>query len=135
MKRKSQIISIETARLIIDYLYNNLSDSEKDNLDEWISHSDENMETFCILTKKVDDNVFDPNDLIMETEVVIDLWIIAGLIVRHQQGLNNKVEERYLNKWANADEKNKKLFKYLQHPAYMQKMLIWNELNRKDYNI
>src|SRR5258706_9832300 len=104
MKKSKQTISIEAARLIIGFLHNSLSNSEKDALDKWICLSDENMEIFCELTKNVDDNVFDHNDLIIETKSAIDLWIIAGLIVRHQQGINNEIEEQYLNEWANADE-------------------------------
>ncbi len=135
MKKIKQTITIEAARLIIGFLHNSLSDSEKDALDKWICLSDENMEIFCKLTENVDDNVFDPNDLIIETETAIDLWIIAGLIVRRQKGINNEVEEHYLDEWINADEQNKKLFRKLQHPAYMQKMLVWNRLKREEVNL
>ena len=134
MKKNKRTISIQIARLIIGYLHNSLADPEKDALDEWICLSDENMEIFSELIANADDNVFDPNQLIIETETAIDLWIIAGLIVRRQQGINNEVEELYLDEWANADEQNKKLFRKLQRPPYMQKMLVWNRLKREETN-
>jgi hypothetical protein len=131
MKKIDHVISIETARLVIGYLHNSLNESEKDLLDKWVSHSDENMENFCKLTENVDENVFDPNELIIETENAIDLWIIAGLIVRHQQGINGELEERCLEEWINVNEQNKMLYTKLQHSAFMQKMLVWNRLKRE----
>ncbi len=131
MKNDKQNITVKAARLIIGYLHNRLSDSEKDALDGWICRSDKNMELFCQLTENVDENVFNPDQLIVETEQVIDLWIIAALIARHQKGLNNEVEKLYLEDWVKADSKNEVLFKKLQYPAFMQKMLVWNELKRQ----
>lgn len=64
------------------------------------------MEIFCKLTENVDENVFDPNELIIETESAIDLWTIAGLIVRRKEGINSELEERYLEKWITANEQN-----------------------------
>jgi hypothetical protein len=51
MKNGKQTISIESARLIIGYLHNSLTDPEKNALDEWICLSDENMEIFGELTR------------------------------------------------------------------------------------
>lgn len=132
MPYKQQFISIETARLIIGFLHNNLSSSDKNALDDWICLSDRNMEIFEQLTAHVDENVFDPDQLIIDTEGTIDLWIVASLIVRHQKGLNNALEELYLNEWIKADKQNKKLFKELEDAAYMQKMLVWNKLKRAE---
>ena len=132
-KINQQTITVEVARLIIEFLYNNTDRTKK--LDQWICQSKENEEIFSWLTDKVDDQVFDPNQLVIETETVIDLWIIAGLIVRHQKGLNNEFEEYYLNNWANADVQNRKLFTNLQNPAYMQQMLAWNRLKRDEMNL
>ena len=132
MQNNQQSISVETARLIIGLLHNHLSFSDKEALDNWICLSDKNMEIFEQLTEHVDENVFDPDQLIVDTENIIDLWIIASLIVRHQKGLNNEVEELYLNEWIKADKQHKKLFKELEEPAYMQKMLVWNKLKRTE---
>lgn len=132
MKHDEQTISVKAARLIIDFLHNALTKAEIKALDKWICLSDTNMEIFEELTKGVADNVFNADKLIIETENIIDLWIIASLIVRRKMKLNNKMEDRYLDEWANADKQNKLLFKKLQHPAYMQKMLVWNELKRQE---
>jgi hypothetical protein len=132
MKHEEQTISVKVACLIIGYLHNSLTESEKDALDDWICLSDENIEIFAQLTDRMDGDVFNPDDLIVETENVIDLWIIASLIVRRKIKINSKVEDRYLDEWIKADKQNKELFEKLQHPAYMQKMLVWNELKRQE---
>ncbi|HRN46460.1 MAG TPA: hypothetical protein PKW69_00390 [Niabella sp.] len=132
MKNNQQFISVETARLIIGFLHNHLSSSDKDALDDWICLSDKNMKIFEQLTEHVDENVFDPDQLIVDTEGVIDLWIVASLIIRHQKGLNNELEELYLNEWINAGKQNQKFFKQLEKPACMQKMLVWNKLKRTE---
>lgn len=88
-----------------------------------------------MLTDNLDHHVFDPDELIIETETLIDLWIIAGLIVRQHHGLNNDFEEYYLNHWVYADEQNLQLYKDLQHPAFMQKMLVWNRLKRDSLSL
>lgn len=130
MTTEKALITVATARLIIGYLHNRLSESEKDALDNWITISDENMEIFERLTKDVDENVFDPDQLIVDTEQVMDLWIISALIIRRHRNMNNEVEEKYLDEWIEADSQNKTLYKKLQHPAHMRKMLVWNKLKR-----
>lgn len=132
MKTENATLTVGTARLIIGYLHNQLSESEKDALDNWVTISDQNMEIFEQLTKDVDDNVFDPDQLIVDTEQVMDLWIISALIIRRPRNMNNEVEEKYLDEWIEADSQNKTLYKKLQHPAYMQKMLVWNKLKRNE---
>lgn len=126
-------ITVEVARLIIEFVCNNNDRTQK--LEQWVCQSNENEEIFSWLTDKVDDQVFDPNKLVIETETVIDLWIIAGLIVRHQKGLNNEFEEYYLNNWVNTNEQNRELFTNLQRPAYMQQMLSWNRMKRDEMNL
>lgn len=131
MKRNDDTISVKTARLIIKHLHNSLTRREATTLDNWISQSDDNEELFARLTKNVDDTVFDADQLIIDTETVIDLWIVSALIIRRQRGLNNKMEEKYLDDWINADKQNKKLYNQLQQPSYMQKMIVWNRLKRE----
>lgn len=132
MKNGDQTISVKAARLIIGFLHNTLTKTESKALDKWVCVSDTNMTIFEELTEGLDEHVFNADNLIVETENIIDLWIIAGLIVRRKMKLNNEVEDQYLDEWANADKQNKALFKKLQNPAYMQKMLVWNELRRQE---
>lgn len=132
MKHEEQFISVKAARLIIGFLHNTLTKAEAKALDKWVCVSDTNMKVFEELTEGVDENVFSADNLIIKTENIIDLWIIASLIVRRKMKMNNKLEDRYLDEWANADKENQAMFKKLQHPAYMQKMLVWNELKRQE---
>lgn len=124
MVKENNNIPYTVAKLVIGYLHNSLTDTQKNELDEWINASDDNMEMFGKLTAGVNDNIFDADPLLIETEEAIDLWIIAGLIVRRQQSLNNEIEEKYLEEWANASQRNKELYNQLQQPNFMHKMLL-----------
>ncbi|MBN8876744.1 MAG: hypothetical protein J0I32_04305 [Sphingobacteriales bacterium] len=132
MKHEEQFISVKVARLIIGFLHNTLTKAEAKALDKWVCVSDTNMEVFEDLTEGVDKNVFNADNLIIEPENIIDLWIIASLIVRRKMKMNSEVEDKYLDDWKSADKGNKAMYKKLQHPAYMQKMLVWNELKRQE---
>ena len=135
MQPDTRSIPFAQACLVLKFLHNRITNAERNELDDWICASNENMALFEDLTKGVDDTVFDPDDLIAETEQVIDLWIIASLIARRQKELNNEAEEQYLDEWIQADSQNKMLYEKLQHPAYMQKMLVWNELKRQELKV
>lgn len=131
MTKDKDYIPYAVAKLVIGYLHNSLNESQKDELDEWINASDDNMKIFEDLIEGVDDTVFDPDQLLIQTEEAIDLWIIAGLMVRQQQNLNNEIEEKYLEEWVNASERNKELYDQLQNPNFMHKILLWVKMQEQ----
>jgi hypothetical protein len=65
---------LKAASLIIKYLHNSLNRRERNELDEWVTASDENEALFYELTDSVDDTVFSADNLIVETEQLLDLW-------------------------------------------------------------
>lgn len=132
MEEDYRSIPIKAAHLIIGYLNNSLTASEKDQLDFWICSSDENMEIFAELTDGQDNAVFDPLRFMAETEEATELWIIMGLIIRHQQQAITTEEQRALDDWTNASPRNKLLFEELQNPAFFQKLLAWACMQRKN---
>lgn len=98
---------MKTARLIIGFLHNTLTKAETKTLDKWVCLSDANMEILEELIEGVDEHVFDPDDVIIGTENIADLWIIASLIECRKMKLNSGVEEKYLDNWKNANKENK----------------------------
>lgn len=57
MEKDAQLIPFRAARLIIGYLHNRLTEIEKDELDEWVCQSDNNMIIFEQLTDQMDEGV------------------------------------------------------------------------------
>ena len=113
------------ARLIILFTSNMLSPEEHDELDKWVEASDENLEVFEALTSGLEDKIFSANDLIIETEDLLDVWMIAGLLARKIEGIISEEEQRSLDVWVEASEKNKALYELLQDKTNLQKLLSW----------
>lgn len=125
MDHAEQTIPVRAARLIIQYLHNTLSEAQTKELDDWMGISDENQELFEQLTEGVDDNVFSADELLIETEQAIDFWVIAGLVLRRQQQLNDEIEERRLDDWISASPHHAMMYQKLQSAAFMQSFLNW----------
>ena len=132
MVEDNRSIPFKAARLIIGFLHSSLTESEKDELDEWICSSDENMQIFVELIDGQDDAVFDPAQFMIETEDATELWIIAGLIIRQQQQAITTYEQKVLDDWMDASEGNKRLFEELQDPVFFQQLLAWSYIQRKN---
>ncbi|NCU05231.1 MAG: hypothetical protein GXC73_14725, partial [Chitinophagaceae bacterium] len=94
MNTDNRPIPFFAARLIIGFLQNKLTESEKDQLDAWICKTDENMAFFEELTEGYHEAVFDPDQLIIETEEATELWIIAGLITKYLLKHIDVIEEK-----------------------------------------
>ena len=58
MEKDIHLIPFRAAKLIIGYLHNNLTESEHNELDEWVCQSDGNMIIFEQLTEHADEDVF-----------------------------------------------------------------------------
>ena len=97
-------IPVRVARLIIEYLRNSSSDAGKAELDAWLVESDEHQTLFESLTEGVDHQVISEDEILADTESLIDQRVIGALILRQQGGLNNEVEEAYLNRWLEMSQ-------------------------------
>lgn len=83
----ASFIPVKYANLIVRYTHNLLSEEEANALDEWLDMSDDNLAIFEDLTNGLDDAVFSPNDLICDTDDLLDVWMIAGLIARQMENI------------------------------------------------
>jgi hypothetical protein len=125
MENNSEYISVEAAKLIIGYTHNSLTEEEKDQLDEWITASDDNLAIFETLAEKFYNNVLDPDSLIIETENLLDVWMIAGLIARDMQNVIEPDEKKRLEEWIEESENNRAIYKSLTNPANLHKFVLW----------
>lgn len=130
MGKDTRNVPLYAARLIIGHLQNKLNEKEQDELDDWLTESETNEEIFVELTDGMDDQVFSPEQLIIDTEEAIELWIIAGLLIRHFRGLNNEIEEKYLQEWSQISERNKEILEKMKDPRFMQQLLQWAVMHR-----
>lgn len=73
MEKDNKVLSLADAKLIINFTHNKLSEEQKNELDEWLCASDENLMIFEELTQDVNDNVFSADELIIETEAALEL--------------------------------------------------------------
>jgi hypothetical protein len=125
MENNPTMIPVEAAKLILRYSHNLLTEKEKDQLDEWLNASNDNLVIFEDLMKDHFDNVFNPDSLIIDTENLLDVWMIAGLIARDMQKIISPDEKRTLQEWVEACEENKSLYNSLNHPANLHKFTVW----------
>ncbi len=128
-------IPVNIVRLIIRYLHNKLTPAEVQSLEEWMGESEVNTDLFQELIADNSDNVFVPEQLLIETEEAIDLWIIAGLVLRRTRKMNDQIEEDRLTDWINACPRNQELYIKMQDAAFTQEMLNWSraEMRKKGW--
>ncbi len=119
-------IPVNIVRLLIRYLQNKLTPAEVQSLEEWMGESEVNTDLFQDLIADNSDNVFVPEQLLIETEEAIDLWIIAGLVLRRTRKMNDQIEEDRLTDWINACPRNQELYNKMQDAAFTQEMLNWS---------
>lgn len=59
MEPQVRVMPVRVARLIILFLHDRLTQSERNHLDEWILYSENNMNLFLELLDNVEDRVFE----------------------------------------------------------------------------
>lgn len=125
MKNNPEFISLEIAKLIIRYSHNLLSEQERGQLDNWLCETDDNLVIYEELTEDLHNNVFDPDSLIIDTESVLDIWMIAGLIARDMRNYITPFEKKKLREWIEASEHNRAIYNTLNNPANLHKFNVW----------
>lgn len=121
--KKEKAIPIHIAKLIIGYLQNTLTEKEHLELDDWVGISDDHLEIFEQLCERNDDHVFDADALIMETDELLDYWMIAGLVARQMQNIISEDEKVILQSWIDASEEHKALYERFTNKANLQKFV------------
>jgi hypothetical protein len=118
-------LPLRYARLIVNYTHGLLSEAEAGELDEWICASDENLEIFEHLIGEIAVNITDLDAVIEETDNVVELWVIAGLIARERRGEINETEKDMLAEWIAESEQNEEIYKAFSDPAHFQRFAVW----------
>lgn len=113
------------ARLVIGFVHNKLSEAERDQLDQWICESDENLSLFEDLIEGYGESVFDPRQFIIETEELTEMWVMTSLIARYQLDELDEIEEKYLMKWMGASARNQLLFISMGDADFFHKVVRW----------
>ena len=106
------------------FTHQTLTESERDELDEWVCETDENLEVFEELLNAVDNRRLSLDEIIIATEDMIDLWIIAGLVARQMQGIMEPEQKKQLKDWTSLSNQHKKLYKILRNPANLQTLVL-----------
>src|SRR4051812_47701787 len=113
--KKERTIPVQIAKLIIGYLQNTLTEQEHLELVKWFEISDANLELFEDLSEGNDDNVFTLNDLIIETDELLDDWMVAGLIAREMENAISDDEKIVLKGWIDISGEHKRRYEFLSN--------------------
>jgi hypothetical protein len=126
---EEKAIPTQIAKLIIGFLQNTLTEEQHLKLDQWLKVSDANLEVFEILCDGNDGNVFDIKELIIDTDDLLDEWMVAGLIARKMEGEISKVEKKFLKGWKGLSKDHKRRYKFLSNKDNLKKFI--SSLNKQ----
>lgn len=118
------MLTLHHAKLIMGFTHQTLTESEADELDEWIGETDENLEVFEQLLGTVNHRRLSLDEIIVATEDIVDLWVVAGLMARQMQGIVEPEQKRQLKDWVSLSDQHKKLYKILRNPANLQTLVL-----------
>lgn len=118
-------LPLKYAKLIVKHTHEILTEEEADQLDEWICASDDNLAIYETLIEEVVGHMFDPGELIEDTERAIEIWMVSGFIAREKEKIISDEEKRFLMEWVEADKQNEAIYKALTDTANLQKFIVW----------
>jgi hypothetical protein len=124
MGSDAMLITLHHAKLIMGFTHQTLTEAEGDELDEWICEADENLEIFEELLNTVNNRRLSLDEIIVATEDIVDLWVIAGLMARQIQGVIEPDQKKQLKDWSSLSNQHKKLYKILRNPANLQSLIL-----------
>ena len=90
---------VRIAGLIIGYLNNTLTEMEADELDNWVSASDENVDLFETLIEYERNVDFSPESYINKYDDLMELWVISGWLVKRDLNIISEYELEQLVDW------------------------------------
>lgn len=124
MARDNVSLSLHHAKLIIGFTHNTLTEAQSDELDEWVCESDQNLDVFEMLLEAVDSKRLSLDEIIMATEGMVDLWVVAGLMARQLQGVIEPEQKKQLAEWVASSNQNRKVYNLLRSPANLHTLLL-----------
>lgn len=92
-------LPVRIAGLIIGYLNNALTAIEAEELNNWVSETDENVEVFEALIEYERNIDFSPQSYLNKYDDLMELWIISGWLVKRDLNIISEYELEQLVDW------------------------------------
>ena len=125
-------IPVRIAGLIIGYLNNTLTEIEADELDNWVSASDENVDLFETLIEYERNIDFSPESYINKYDDLMELWVISGWLVKRDLNSISEYELTQLVDWLLVNPEHIHVLQQLKPNANKVKLTYYALQARKN---
>ena len=123
---------VRIAGLIIGYLNNALTEIEADELDNWISASDENVDLFETLIEYERNVDFSPESYINKYDDLMELWVVSGWLVKRDLNSISEYELTQLVDWLLVNPEHIHVLQQLKPNANKVKLTYYALKARKN---
>lgn len=125
-------IPVRIASLIIGYLNNTLTEMEADELDNWVSASDENVDLFETLIEYERNVDFYPESYINKYDDLMELWVVSGWLVKRDLNSISEYELTQLVDWLLVNPEHIHVLQQLKPNANKVKLTYYALQARKN---
>jgi hypothetical protein len=125
-------IPVRIAGLIIGYLNNTLTEMEADELDNWVSASDENVDLFETLIEYERNVEFSPESYINKYDDLMELWVVSGWLVKRDLNSISEYELTQLVDWLLVNPEHVHVLQQLKPNANKIKLTYYALQARKN---
>lgn len=125
-------IPVRIAGLIIGYLNNTLTEIEADELDNWVSASDENVDLFETLIEYERNIDFSPESYINKYDDLMELWVVSGWLVKRDLNSISEYELTQLVDWLLVNPEHIHVLQQLKPNANKVKLTYYALQARKN---
>ena len=125
-------IPVRIAGLIIGYLNNTLTEMEADELDNWVSASDENVDLFETLIEYERNVDFSPESYINKYDDLMELWVVSGWLVKRDLNSISEYELTQLVDWLLVNPEHIHVLQQLKPNANKIKLTYYALQARKN---
>jgi hypothetical protein len=108
-------LSVETAALIIKFIFNALTPQQTEQLDAWVGDNDDNMQIFEALSGLDLPLPAWPDGMARDQKAVWRFNLHADTIIKSLDQILTIEELSELKDWLDADPTNPHLYHYLHH--------------------
>jgi hypothetical protein len=125
-------IPVRIAGLIIGYLNNTLTEMEADELDNWVSASDENVDLFETLIEYERNVDFSPESYLNKYDDLMELWVVSGWLVKRDLNSISEYELTQLVDWLLVNPEHIHVLQQLKPNANKLKLTYYALQARKN---
>jgi hypothetical protein len=123
---------VRIAGLIIGYLNNALTEIEADELDNWVSASDENVDLFETLIEYERNVDFSPESYLNKYDDLMELWVVSGWLVKRDLNSISEYELTQLVDWLLVNPEHIHVLQQLKPNANKLKLTYYALQARKN---